>query len=703
MYFLQIKDAIIHYKFELKNGESGALVISKPEITDGNWHNISLNVSDRTVYLALDDKRIVQSSFQVFPHRFYSTYTDAVSIAGTQTPKYINGKLLPKFKGCLNRISLNNENLASASSEKFNVTRVGPVTKSCSGREVCKPNPCTDPTRSYCVDLWEKYECVEPGQCNNAPCKNNGKCTPNSGGYSCNCNANFTGKNCETPIVCLTSPCKSGESCVAHKTKVYECVAAPQRTSGGLSSSEIVVVVVVVVIGIALILVVVYFVRKRQPFKTKKSDVTDSVIEMRHTTSANFSNHGFDSESYLADEKAAQEKVAKEHGFVNSAFKKDSQADDLNLVSRRSAQFISTSQPAFIQPRSHREAETTQGSNRSLPLIKYQDDMHMEMKRNERILKDLRGFSTPDSLAPRINEPQFRETRRSSERLPDLKGSSQFGTATPPFESGFESTGSDIDSEHDHASLTDIVDGSSQLELYDLEVASIGFSEMSWQNDNNSSNSRDVRRDFIDKRLDRLRHLVPQFSMHDHGSTVSDRNTRSDRLSDRLSDLVEQDSSSDSDGSFTGSEYEYGDERISTNKLNRKHLVFTKHPQASDSDAESSFLPRRNSISSSVTSMTDVGSIRNVPVSERRAAASNSIPLINWDELLNWAMKYENLADVYRDIAVLSDSDTDSEIVLKPERVSSARASARHSRQNELIQKPVKFYSAQELHSEQYV
>eukprot|EP00795_Rhopilema_esculentum_P000635 gene635-10339_t len=700
---LHIKDAIIHYKFELKNGESGALVISKPEITDGNWHNISLNVSDRTVYLALDDKRIVQSSFQVFPHRFYSTYTDAVSIAGTQTPKYINGKLLPKFKGCLNRISLNNENLASASSEKFNVTRVGPVTKSCSGREVCKPNPCTDPARSYCVDLWEKYECVEPGQCNNAPCKNNGKCTPNSGGYICNCNANFTGKNCETPFVCLTSPCKSGESCVAHKTKVYECVAAPQRTSGGLSSSEIVIIVVVVVIGIALILVVVYFVRKRQPFKTKKSDVTDSAIEMRHTTSANFSNHGFDSESYLTDEKAAQEKVAKEQGFVNSAFIKDSRADDLNLVSRRGVQFISTSQPAFIQPRSHREAETTQGSNRSLPLMKYQDDMHMEMKRNERILKDLRGFSKPDSLAPRINEPQFRENRRSSERLHDLKGSSQFGTATPPFESGFESTGSDIDSEHDHASLTDIVDGSSQLELYDLEVASIGFSEMSWQNDNNSSNSRDIRRDFIDRRLDRLRHLVPQFSTHDHVSTVSDRNTRSDRLSDRLSDLVEQDSSSDSDGSFTGSEYEYGDERISTNKLNRKHLVFTKHPQASDSDAESSFRPRRNSISSSVTSMTDVGSIRNVPVSERRAAAGDSIPSINWDELLNWAMKYENLADVYRDIAVLSDSDTDSEIVLKPERVSSARASARQSRQNELVQKPVKFYSAQELHSEQYV
>ncbi|MCP4479518.1 MAG: hypothetical protein GY818_15645 [Planctomycetaceae bacterium] len=280
----------------------------------------------------------------------------------------------------------------------------------------------------------------------------------------------------------------------------------------------------------------------------------------------------------------------------------------------------------------------------------------------------------------------------------------QLGAATLPFESGFESTGSDVDSEREPASITDVglENASSQLELYDLEVASIGFSEMSWQNDNQSL--REYRRENID----RFKHFAPHLDFNEHGSSFSDRNTRSDL--DRLSDVMERDSSTDSDGSFTCSEYEYGDERIASNKLRRKRLVFSTHPKQSealDSDLDSSFRPRQNSHCSSMTSITDVGSI------DRRGSANlnvSLIPPINWDELLNWGMKYENLADVYRTLASL-------DVVSKAPRPTpqhdtgerghrlqsgSERGSSAHSSQ-EVYRKPTVLFSTEDTHEEEYV
>lgn len=190
---------------------------------------------------------------------------------------------------------------------------------------------------------------------------------------------------------------------------------------------------------------------------------------------------------------------------------------------------------------------------------------------------------------------------------------------------------------------------------------------------------------------------MPQFNGPDYGSIPSDRHGRSDHVSDRLSDLVEQDSSSDSDGSFTGSEYEYGDERISTNKLNRKHLVFSRHPHTSDSEMEGSFVHRKHSSDSSITNMTDVGSIQ--PFPNKKESPRFAMPPIDWDQLLNWALKYENLSDVYRDLAALGKNEE-----RRSPLVSSARSSGRGKRDQRYVQKPVKFHSAQELHqSEEYV
>ena len=551
--------------------------------------------------------------------------------------------------------------------------------------------------KSYCIDDWEAYRCIDPGECKTQPCKNGGTCIPKESGFSCNCLGNFTGSVCETPLACLQSPCKTGEVCIANANTVFACEPIVADKQNNLSTAEVVMIVVFTLLGLALIAVVIFIWRKRHPFRTKrfKGDfVADGrEIELKHAAKpAEFGNGSFEADQSIDFVESSREFPHDVVTFDNEAY----QDDMINMVPSVSGRRnLSTSQPSIQPPRSHRMHEHVMNANRSLPILSYKGDQHSEQQRNERILQDLRGAHfTDDEIRDLTLEAQ---ARRSSERLMEIPIPSKLGTATPPFESGFESTGSDVDSERDQASMTDIVDGSSQLEMYDLEVASIGFSEMSWQNDNNSSGSRDIRRDFIDKRLDRLRHVMPQFNIYDYGSMPSERHTRSDRVSDRLSDLVEQDSSSDSDGSFTDSEYEYGDERISTNKLNRKHLVFSRHPQTSDSEVEGSLMQRRHSSDSSITNMTDVGSMQ--PTRDQRNAPHFAMPPIDWDQLLNWAMKYENLRDVYRGLAALREDDERDNT-----RISSARSSGRRERSQKHLQQPVKFHSAQELHqAEEYV
>lgn len=593
------------------------------------------------------------------------------------------------------------------------------------GTDVCASNPCTNPSASHCVDEWEAYKCVAPGQCGKKPCKNNGICIPTANGYTCNCRGNFTGTTCETPIICLTSPCKSNENCVADSQFVYKCVTkTTKKVTTTPSTVTIVVIVVVTAVSLALIVLIVLLLRKRhiKRFKSFKGDFKDNgrEIEMKHTGKSKMIENG--TELNIEVQKGSRGSSPESMTFENGGYVDDSWQPDLNIISKRNAEILSRSNPTFNQPRAHGDSGKIKDSNRSLPALSYQDDIHLERRRNERILHDLRGLSAhaskyEDRFIPGFNDTAVKDAlRRSNERLKKYPSNAKInlGTATPPFESGFESTGSDMDSDREQASVTDIVDNASQLELYDLEVASIGFSEMSWQNDNNSASSRDTRRDYIDKRLDRLRHLVPQFHVYDHASTISDRNTKND---DRLSDLIEQESSSDSDGSFTGSEYEYGDEQISTNKLKRKHLVFSKHQHSSDSEPDSSFTPmrRRNSLDSSVASMTEVGSVQPVSLAGKGGRnGSAAIPPIDWDELLNWAMKYENLADVYRDLAALDDTVEpvprhltvtygSDESVHRPSRLTAVRSSDRVRREQDLLEKPVKFHSAQELHSEEYV
>ena len=45
---------------------------------------------------------------------------------------------------------------------------------------------------------------IEIDHCDQNPCRNNGTCSRQKDGYKCNCDAYFTGKNCEKGIMRYT-------------------------------------------------------------------------------------------------------------------------------------------------------------------------------------------------------------------------------------------------------------------------------------------------------------------------------------------------------------------------------------------------------------------------------------------------------------------------------------------------------------------
>ena len=64
-------------------------------------------------------------------------------------------------------------------------------------------------------------------ECASSPCRNGGTCVNGFGSYSCNCDAGYTGDNCEIDIdECASSPCQNGGTCT-DGINSYTCNCIP--------------------------------------------------------------------------------------------------------------------------------------------------------------------------------------------------------------------------------------------------------------------------------------------------------------------------------------------------------------------------------------------------------------------------------------------------------------------------------------------
>uniref|UniRef100_A0A3Q1H770 Uncharacterized protein n=1 Tax=Anabas testudineus TaxID=64144 RepID=A0A3Q1H770_ANATE len=159
--------------FQLACGDSGDMLgISSRRINDGSWHTVALELNRNFSSLALDDS--------------YVQNPNSRSLVDSQKdPRVLEG-----FQGCLDSVMLNNNELPLQNKRSRYAEVVG---------------------------LTElKLGCIlYPDACLQQPCRNGATCTSlPSGGFSCNCNPQYTGGRCEMEITaCVPNPCQNSGVC----------------------------------------------------------------------------------------------------------------------------------------------------------------------------------------------------------------------------------------------------------------------------------------------------------------------------------------------------------------------------------------------------------------------------------------------------------------------------------------------------------
>ncbi|KAJ1074681.1 hypothetical protein K5549_001376 [Capra hircus] len=138
--------------------------------------------------------KIAVDSDQYIPVSFY--YDSLALKMSARRETEVSGGF---FKGCIQDIRLNNENLEffpnSTSSAAHNAVLVN-VTEGCPGDSLCEPNPCHH--GGVCYPLWDDF--------------------------SCSCPANTAGKACQELRWCELGPCPPGAQCL-QLPRGFECIA----------------------------------------------------------------------------------------------------------------------------------------------------------------------------------------------------------------------------------------------------------------------------------------------------------------------------------------------------------------------------------------------------------------------------------------------------------------------------------------------
>ena len=655
------------------------MIVPDRVVTDGLWHNVSLQLQEKTVIVIVDGQT-AQRTFAITPHAILDSDTKQWQLGGSVAS--LVGEETNEFKGCMKDLTIDGTNVPLSGPNRFAsvVPQGSAIAQGCDGSDVCKTKPCkADLEKPYCLDEWEKYSCISDLPCRPNRCKNNGTCHPTkAGSFHCTCPTNYTGVFCEAALACLNSPCGEGLVCQGMGSSGYVCVTSGSRTSGRetMSIGLIAAIVFLVVLVLGLIVGVLAARRHRLNRKvvtygTDYDEVAVAVGESQDVSQRTSPSHSSDDSGVVVRNSSAKSAV------VNST-PPNTNSDDKNVVIHnvgapeeyqikltksddRIDHGFSESDGEYIMKNDFVLAEgKPMNVNGRAPPVKspHRHSTPMDWKMNRQRQHDPR---TKDHRFAYHN-PTLNHNRRSygnqllrtalDPRMRTLSGSG------PGFRhrKGSVSSGEPPD-------FSDIDNNSQMLEHYDIDVASIGFSEMSYQYDPNTFRDTLTRRDLpglSSAEIERLRQTAPSGSMLDAVSMESSDDAPT--VNNKLSNFLDpQDTSSESsDDTFTCSEFEYDDPE-SHEEVTLGNMVFL---QLAGGDADT--LERVSKVDTIKTNDGELnsrrGSLSTLNMSDDEIFVNHFAPNtngtrgpFNWDDVLNWGLRYHNLRGVYSDIAQLRD------------------------------------------------
>ncbi|XP_078395822.1 protocadherin Fat 4 isoform X1 [Cetorhinus maximus] len=223
---VKVKNGKIHYISDA--GVGGKVERNFPEISvsDGQWHTIVIEKNGSITTLSVD--RIYTRKILHNTQDFGGLDVLTVSLGGVP-PGQNYQSTDPGFDGCISYVSYNGETLPFTGQHRdVTILKSDPSVKiGCRGPNVCSSDPCSGGL--MCVNNWYAYDCVPPGECASSPCQNGGSCEPlPKSGFTCTCPERYTGKTCETVVVCVGVQCPQGTICKAGVDKGYTCSPKPQ-------------------------------------------------------------------------------------------------------------------------------------------------------------------------------------------------------------------------------------------------------------------------------------------------------------------------------------------------------------------------------------------------------------------------------------------------------------------------------------------
>ncbi|PFX22302.1 Protocadherin Fat 4 [Stylophora pistillata] len=661
---LEIKSGNLKYSFG-NEGNVASFEVESSSVSDGEWHNVTVSHVDKSVTVTLDgDPRT--NSFASPAHDFLGKNIGIWFLGGYDSS--MSGLKLANFSGCMEDLNIDGLHVSFSGPNKFATisSQGGSVDEGCGGGSFCSSVTCSDAEKPYCFEEWELATCISDKQCKPNPCGKNGTCQPQKdGSYICKCNG-------EIGVCVATSGPRGGDG-----------------DDNSLSTGVIAAIAFFAVLLILIIVAVIFARRFRRRQKANDKTVTEGfdaavtgtelTADVQDASQRTSPSHSSDdsgvvirnpSQKSLTDLRPATLQNGKDIVIHNVGAPEDYQIK-LTRSQEKLDPGFSESDGEFIMRNDvalNKEVPVGLGdvsrlsrtpNHRSTPLekdhIRSAPTNNRSRNRERKIPNphfrhgtDKRQPLSRSILDPRLRVPSTQPTK-SSRRF--RKGS--LGSSSSDEPADFSDAGHRSDDNN-----------SERLEHYDIEVASLGYSEVSYQYDPNMfkdhSLNRQEPRGLSAVEIEKLRRQAPSGSLLDAVSSVSDEDAPTiDKLSSVLEVPDAPDTSSESsDDTFTCSEFEYDNDEPSREDNERGSMIFSK---LVNGDGENENTSRREPNEGRASNRGSLSTL-NLSDDEILPNALNNKPtngkkdLFNWDDVLNWGLRYHNLRGVYKDIAQLKDS-----------------------------------------------